>query len=66
MNGPGKYDDACTAAREATQADGVVLIVLNGHRGSGFSVQATSQLDPPVLADLLQSVVDGLRKMTQP
>jgi hypothetical protein len=37
--GPGKYDDACTAAREATEAAGVILIVLGGQHGSGFSVQ---------------------------
>ena len=35
----GKYDDAATAAREATKAEGVLLIVLGGEKGSGFSVQ---------------------------
>ena len=38
--GPGKYDDACTAARESTDAAAVILIVLDGRHGSGFSVQA--------------------------
>ncbi len=60
--GPGKYDDACTAAREATKADAVVLVVLNGKRGAGFSVQSKWPVPPPVLADLLQHVVDTLRK----
>jgi hypothetical protein len=61
--GPGKYDDWVTTVREATEAEGVVLIVLNGVHGSGFSVQAVDQqLHPPVLADLLQHVVDTMRR----
>lgn len=59
--GPGKYDTWCTLVREGTEAQGAVLIVLNGHRGSGFAVQATTELGPAVLADLLQDVVDQLR-----
>lgn len=39
--GPGIYDGFCTAVREAAVAEGVVLIVINGKLGSGFSVQAT-------------------------
>lgn len=38
--GPGKYDAAATAAREATAARGVILIIIDGNKGSGFSVQA--------------------------
>jgi hypothetical protein len=38
--GPGKYDDVATIARHATNAQVVVLIVLGGREGSGFSVQA--------------------------
>lgn len=37
--GPGKYDDACTNARRETEAVGVVLIVIAGTHGHGFSVQ---------------------------
>lgn len=39
MIGPGKYDEACTKARESTKARGVVLIVFDGENGNGFSVQ---------------------------
>jgi hypothetical protein len=42
--GPGKYDDACTAVRVATQARGTVLIVIGGHSGSGFSAQGEAHL----------------------
>lgn len=36
--GPGKYDDACTAARLMT-GGGVVLIVAGGEKGDGFAAQ---------------------------
>jgi hypothetical protein len=39
--GPGRYDDLCTKVREEAQADAVVVAVINGRVGSGFSVQAT-------------------------
>jgi len=50
--GPGKYDDLCTYVRE--QAKGIcnVVIVVDGVKGSGFSVQATTmevQLSLPAL-----------------
>ena len=59
--GPGKYDRYCTEVRVRTGAEAVVLIILNGDRGSGFSVQAQGQeLPPAALADLLQRVIDQL------
>lgn len=48
--GPGKYDQECGAAREATAAEAVLLIVINGKLGSGFSVQANE--GSPTLAAL--------------
>jgi len=39
MIGPGRYDEACEQARIATEAQGILLIVLNGNLGSGFSAQ---------------------------
>lgn len=47
--GPGKYDDACTVARESTAAEAVLLVVIDGSKGSGFSVQAT---DPKLVATI--------------
>jgi hypothetical protein len=35
----GKYDDLATIARETSEASAVVLIVIEGKHGSGFSVQ---------------------------
>lgn len=61
--GPGKYDAACTVLRESTGAQAVVAIVLNGVRGTGFSVQVAQpdRLPPLVLADLLDHVARELR-----
>jgi hypothetical protein len=39
--GPGLYDDEVTALRERYHAHGVVLIVLGGDKGEGFSMQAS-------------------------
>lgn len=43
MIGPGKYDDLCTHAREASDASAVILIVLGGNKGPGFCVQASPE-----------------------
>jgi len=40
FEGAGKYDDECTALRQALKAEGVVLIISGGAKGQGFSVQA--------------------------
>lgn len=37
--GPGKYDALATQAREQAKARGVVLVVVDGEHGAGFSVQ---------------------------
>lgn len=52
MNNPGKYDDLCTLARTAAEADGVILIIMNGNKGGGFSVQA-----PPELLSLIPAML---------
>jgi hypothetical protein len=62
MNGPGKYDDVCTQAREATEATeaaSVVLIVFGGKHGHGFSVQS-STADLLLLPQILRSIADQI------
>ncbi len=60
--GPGRYDDHCTKVREATGAKGVILLVLDGQGGTGFSVQAEfdiTQILPSLLRDVaLQIEID--------
>lgn len=58
--GPGKYDDLCTYVREQTQAEGTIVIVLGGNKGSGFSCQA----DLPTtlrLPDMLERLAKDIR-----
>jgi hypothetical protein len=59
-HGPGKYDDACSRARLATEADGVALIVLYGRFGSGFSVQGSPELLPklPVILRIMADQIE--------
>jgi hypothetical protein len=39
VRGPGKYDDLATTVREQAKANGVIVIVIGGDKGTGFSVQ---------------------------
>lgn len=58
--GPGKYDDECTRVREATGAKGVVLIIFEGDKGSGFSVQA-GFVEHLFLPETLESIAREMR-----
>jgi hypothetical protein len=64
--GPGKYDDLATMVREAAgvgskRGGGVIVIVVNGERGNGFSVQADLETSM-MLPDLLVTVAKQMRK----
>ena len=52
---PGKYDAECTMARLATGAQGVLLMVLHGTKGSGFAVQV-----PPEYVDEIPDMLENL------
>jgi hypothetical protein len=58
--GPGKYDHLATWVREHAQADGVVVIVLNGTRGAGFSFQASNPRLLALLPAALRRVADAI------
>lgn len=59
----GKYDDEVRVAMESAKANGVLLIVLGGDRGSGFSVAmkpgAVTQAD---IARVLREVASAIEK----
>lgn len=57
LNGPGKYDAETSAARDACEAEGVVLIVHNGKRGHGFEVQLPLEA-LAALPDVLREMAD--------
>jgi len=59
--GPGIYDWAATQARRDTLAEGVILIVLNGEHGNGFSVQAPREVTE-VLPDLLRDIAGKIER----
>jgi len=63
--GPGKYDAVTTLARGLTHAQAVVLIVINGVHGSGFSVQSVGA---PMagLPDLLEALAADIRATLRP
>jgi hypothetical protein len=61
MIGPGKYDAICTEVREQTRAAGVLLIVIDGNVGSGFSCQA-DLITTARLPDLLERVAADIRR----
>lgn len=61
--GPGKYDDLCTSVRHAAYANAVLLVIIDGDRGSGFSVQAvnfdiTARL-PEMLRDFAKQIEES-------
>lgn len=58
--GPGKYDDICTIAREMAQAEAAIIVILNGNKGTGFSVQA---LGPAAGASVLAALAGILRNI---
>lgn len=57
--GPGKYDDQATTIREATGADTVMVIVIGGNQGEGFSVQ-TTPANARLLPNLLRYLADQI------
>jgi hypothetical protein len=59
--GPGKYDDVCTQVREQLDAQGVMLVVIGGKKGSGFSVQGTLHV-LATLPDTLEYMAREMRK----
>jgi hypothetical protein len=58
--GPGKYDHLCTLARERTGAAGVILLVMHGDQGSGFSCQADAATTM-ALPDILERIAADIR-----
>jgi hypothetical protein len=56
MNGPGKYDNICTVVREETEAEIAIVVVINGNKGTGFSVQSHN----PDIVDVLPMILDNM------
>jgi hypothetical protein len=62
--GPGKYDGEATLIQARTQAAGVLLMILDGNKGNGFSlasydIQATLEITLS-LPKLLRMMADQI------
>ena len=61
----GKYEDVCEKVRKQTQAEGCILLIIEGNRGHGFAVQATVEITMRLpqmlryLADKIEVDLDG-------
>lgn len=56
----GRYEPECVELQERLIASGVVLIVIQGERGSGISVRCDDQFQYG-LPDMLESIARDLR-----
>lgn len=61
VNDPGKYDDICTGVRLATNASTVIVIILDGSKGDGFSVQSFLPNCQELIPDMLENVAKEMR-----
>ena len=57
--GAGKYDGLATWVRSYAEAAGVIVVVIDGRWGSGFSVQATGEVTAK-LPELLRTLADNI------
>lgn len=57
--GAGKYDDLATLVREKAEARGVVVIVFDGNKGQGFSIQGDLRV-ALALSGVLRAVADDI------
>jgi hypothetical protein len=60
MNGPGKYDDDCEEILHRHGARGVLLAVIGGDKGQGFSVAADFSV-MSMLPDMLEFIAEQIR-----
>ena len=60
--GPGVYDVECTVVRERTRAAGVLLLVIEGDRGNGFSAQFTHPTLVGAIPQLLRQIADEMAR----
>jgi len=59
--GPGRYDALATHVREVTKAKGVLLIVIGGEHGDGFSAQLPME-HTLMIPDILRRVADSIER----
>jgi hypothetical protein len=60
--GPGKYDELATIVRSYTKAPGVMVVVMGGAQGSGFSCQFEHPAFLKRVPELLRQMADTIEK----
>ena len=60
MIGPGIYDAMCQADREEAAAETVLLIVIDGNKGTGFSMQTKNLARLASVPRILRGVADQI------
>lgn len=64
--GPGKYDEEAMLVMERTKAQGVIVMVIGGEKGPGFSVAAdllTTLSLPAILRSIANQLDADIRSM---
>jgi hypothetical protein len=59
--GPGKYDDLLTEARIKSKATAAILIIFEGDKGMGFSVQAPPEIVVGI-PNILRGIADSIEE----
>lgn len=62
MMGPGRYDPECTFVTKATKAHTVIVIVMGGDRGSGFSCQTQDPAFNSKLPAILRATANEIER----
>jgi hypothetical protein len=63
--GPSRYEPETVELRQRLNADSVILIVVGGTRGNGFSITANASVLPVIsrvlraAADKIEGILDG-------
>jgi hypothetical protein len=63
--GGGKYDDAANLARLTTEAQFLILLVIGGNRGEGFSIQTTDVRYLKSAPGMLREIANQIEKDLQ-
>lgn len=59
--GAGKYDDLCVDVLTKTNAECVVVMVVNGNRGNGFSVNSVNHKIVFEIPEMLEHMAEQIR-----
>ena len=62
--GGGKYDVLATIARQAAEAEGIVILIIGGVLGGGFTVQAephVAKFLPGMLRDMADEIENTMK-----